>query len=271
MPSEAVRAEQAGRVYAWARQGSNGTVSPRGLELQFLETPYRDIPTKGVTPLIIDTHLHTMEGSDDSHLPLERAVARAKELGMDGLCITDHDTLKLAPMAQELTDRYGFLILVGVEILTYQGDLLVYGVDSIPTQKMHAPELSRLVREMGGASAAAHPFRDNGRGMGDVMRLCSFMDGAEIFNGSTKPHHNRQAVDMAQELSLATLGGSDSHWEDRLGLFATRFDGPIRSMGDLVQAIKDRATSPVTYDLRSGLWVSPELPSREIPMREAIA
>ena len=126
---------------------------------------------------------------------------------MDGLCITDHDTLKLAPMAQELTDRYGFLILVGVEILTYQGDLLVYGVDSIPSQKMHAPELSRLVREMGGASAAAHPFRDNGRGMGDVMRLCSFMDGAEIFNGSTKPHHNRQAVDMAQELSLATLGG----------------------------------------------------------------
>ncbi len=39
VPSEAVRTEQAGRVYARARQGVGGTVSPRGLNVEFLEFP----------------------------------------------------------------------------------------------------------------------------------------------------------------------------------------------------------------------------------------
>ncbi|SMG22421.1 hypothetical protein SAMN06275492_10836 [Dethiosulfovibrio salsuginis] len=43
MPSEAVRTEQAGRVYDWAKQGAGGTVSPRGLKGEFLEMPIRYI------------------------------------------------------------------------------------------------------------------------------------------------------------------------------------------------------------------------------------
>lgn len=219
--------------------------------------------------MIIDTHLHTMEGSDDSRLPLERAVARAKALGMDGLCVTDHDTLFLAPEAAELSRRYDFMILVGAEVLTYEGDLLVYGLHRLPEARMHAPDLARMVSECGGASVSAHPFRDNGRGMGEVMRLCPWMNGAEVFNGSTKPHHNRQALDLAEELSLSLLGGSDSHREERIGLFATEFSRPIRSMEDLVRAIIDGATSPVTYDMLSGQWTNPQVPSLDSPIRQA--
>lgn len=214
--------------------------------------------------MIIDTHLHTMEGSPDSFLPLERAVARAKELSMDGICITDHDTLKLAPMAEELSDRYDFLILVGAEILTYEGDLLVYGLDRLPEEKMHAPDLAELVSSLGGASAAAHPFRDNGRGMGEVMRLCPHIHGVETFNGSTKPHHNEMALETALDISSSMLGGSDSHWEDRIGLFATRFHRPIRSMTDLVNAVREGATSPVRYDKDAASWVHPEAYLRSV-------
>lgn len=214
--------------------------------------------------MIIDTHLHTMEGSPDSFLPLERAVARAKELSMDGICITDHDTLKLAPMAEELSDRYDFLILVGAEILTYEGDLLVYGLDRLPEKKMHAPDLAELVSSVGGASAAAHPFRDNGRGMGEVMRLCPHMHGVETFNGSTKPHHNEMALETALDINSSMLGGSDSHWEDRIGLFATRFHRPIRSMTDLVNAVREGATSPVRYDKDVSSWIHPEAYLRSV-------
>ena len=41
MPSKAVRTKQAGRVYARARQGAGGMVSPRGLKSEFLDMPQR--------------------------------------------------------------------------------------------------------------------------------------------------------------------------------------------------------------------------------------
>ena len=43
--------------------------------------------------MILDTHMHTAEYSPDSFLPIAEAVARAREMGIDGLCVTDHDTL----------------------------------------------------------------------------------------------------------------------------------------------------------------------------------
>ena len=43
--------------------------------------------------MILVTHMHTAEYSPDSFLPIAEAVARAREMGIGGLCVTDHDTL----------------------------------------------------------------------------------------------------------------------------------------------------------------------------------
>ncbi|OLN31541.1 hypothetical protein DSOL_2566 [Desulfosporosinus metallidurans] len=35
------------------------------------------------------------------------------------------------------------LLIPGVEILTHEGDIIVFGVDNLPTEKVHAAEIAR--------------------------------------------------------------------------------------------------------------------------------
>ncbi len=43
---------------------------------------------------------------------------------------------------------------------------------------------------------------------------------------------------------MATLGNSDAHHEDTLGYCFTKFATTIATMKDLVQAIRERRTTP---------------------------
>ena len=42
----------------------------------------------------LDMHCHVKEGSIDSKIGLDEYITRLKELGFDGMLITDHDTYK---------------------------------------------------------------------------------------------------------------------------------------------------------------------------------
>ncbi len=117
----------------------------------------------------LDMHVHTKEGSFDSELPVEQALRKARERGLAGLCITDHESLALRTEAERLSERFGLLVLVGMEYLTTDGDVLVFGLDSVPRGPLSAPELAAHVTSQGGVSVAAHPFRNNGRGMGALF------------------------------------------------------------------------------------------------------
>ena len=49
--------------------------------------------------MIIDMHMHEMRYSGDSFLRLENMVEIAKRRGLDGICITDHDSMGLKEFA----------------------------------------------------------------------------------------------------------------------------------------------------------------------------
>ncbi len=91
--------------------------------------------------MIIDTHIHESKYSLDSEISLEEIVKRGKEIGLDGVCITDHESSDIMDEAHAYSKATGFLILVGAEILTYEGDILVFGLKDIPKNKMHAKDL----------------------------------------------------------------------------------------------------------------------------------
>ena len=42
--------------------------------------------------MFIDTHMHEMTYSKDSFLKLDQMAAIAREKGLGGICITDHDS-----------------------------------------------------------------------------------------------------------------------------------------------------------------------------------
>ena len=203
--------------------------------------------------MLIDIHMHESRYSFDSFVSLEEIVAKSKYIGLDGICITDHESNQIKVEAAELSDKEEFPIIVGAEVLTQEGDILVFGLDDLPKERVPAQNLIDLVNEAGGIAVAAHPFRNNGRGIGEGIRNLTGLAGIEVFNGSTKPENNFQAYSLALELEIPCLGGSDTHIIERVGKFVTSFPDWVRDAKDLIKAVKDGKVVPVSYNSKDSL------------------
>lgn len=196
--------------------------------------------------MIIDTHVHESKYSSDSFIDFKKAIELAKLIGLDGLCITNHDNNYLRNEIGDSAKINGVLVIVGAEVLTYQGDILVFGLKDVPKEMISAEELLNLVKKYDGVAICAHPFRNNNRGIGNNMKeLSHILSGVESFNGSTYSYHNLQSYALATELNLPSLGASDAHVLEKLGTYATKFYSNIRDHKDFIEAVKTRNFHPV--------------------------
>ena len=196
--------------------------------------------------MIIDTHVHENKYSFDSFINFNESIELAKLIGLDGMCMTNHDNNDLRNDIGDSAKINGVLIIVGAEVLTHEGDILVFGVKDIPKHKMYAEELLTIVKKHNGAAIAAHPFRNNNRGIGNNMRrLSHLLSGIESFNGSTYSYHNLQSYALSTELNIPSVGSSDAHVMENLGKYATRFYSSIRDHKDFIEAIKSGDFHPV--------------------------
>lgn len=199
--------------------------------------------------MLLDTHLHTKEYSADSFLPVREAVKRAKEMGLGGVCVTDHDSMGIMAEVESLRNECSFPIFVGIEVLTTSGDFVVFGLNHAPKPRTLTPEeLISLAKECCGVAIAAHPYRDNGRGCGDLIKTLPGIDGVECFNGSTKHEANLEALYAARKRGISCLGASDSHWVENVGKFATKFFDDAHDEGDLIRLIRAGACEPVAWN-----------------------
>lgn len=196
--------------------------------------------------MLIDTHIHENKYSSDSHMCLDEIIYKAKEIGLDGICITDHDNNDLRRDMGASFEKDGILVIVGAEVLTYQGDILVFGLEDIPKEKINAVELLEMVEKAGGVAISAHPYRNNNRGLGDHIReVEKTLTGVEVFNGSTTPHANLYAYALAMELKMGCFGASDAHIVEKIGTYATKFKRNIRDESDFIEAVKEGNFCPV--------------------------
>ncbi len=197
--------------------------------------------------MLIDTHLHEKKFSGDSFISLEMIIKKAGELGLDGICITDHESNAIRTEAAALSQKTGFLIITGAEVLTLEGDMTVFGLDRLPEKTVHARELVWMTEAAGGVAICSHPYRQNNRGMGDFIRDLPLVRGIEAFNGSTPQHHNLKAYELSLELNVAALGGSDAHVIDQVGKYATWMPDWVRDESSFIQAVKRGLTLPAVY------------------------
>ncbi len=205
--------------------------------------------------MFIDLHMHEMRNSKDSFLALEEIVEIAKKRNLDGICITDHDSMGLREFAAEYSKKTGFPIFVGIEYYSLQGDILAFGIDHYPEERISAQEFIDMVHAQGGVVVSAHPFRHNRRGLEENLDTLKGVDAIEILNGSTLPDATMVAVKYAKKHGFAVTGGSDCHYPDKVGVCATYFPSEIRTMEDLVQAIKKHECQPAFHqDYRYFVW-----------------
>jgi len=195
--------------------------------------------------MIFDLHIHQEANSNDSKLNIEEVIKDAKAVGLDGVCITDHDDLGLRPYAEELSRKYDLTIIVGVEIFTLDGDLLCYGIDEMPKERMSAKDTIDFVHKRGGICIAAHPYRHNNRGLKDLITTLN-LDAVEAFNGRTDAYSNQKALEFSLLQGLPVTGGSDAHSVGEIGNFATQFDQPIACEADFIAAVKSKHFRPIS-------------------------
>ena len=109
--------------------------------------------------MLIDLHCHTFPLSNDSFLSPDQLIERARAVGLDGVCLTEHDSVWQPRKLRELAERHNFLIIPGIELNTEDGHILVFGLDRHVTGMYKLPQLARFVAEASGALVASHPYR----------------------------------------------------------------------------------------------------------------
>ncbi len=196
--------------------------------------------------MLIDLHVHTKEFSSCSKVSFAEIIEAAKAKGLAGICITDHDNYG----AKDLIAKHqedNFTIILGIEVLTNQGDILVFGAYDIPEDTIDAAELVSLVNDQGGVTIAAHPYRANNRGVGDHINSLPGLTGVEILNGNTVKENNLRALAAAQNNDKVLIAASDAHLASQVGKYATKFSTKIENVDDLVNAIKCNYVTPMVY------------------------
>lgn len=196
--------------------------------------------------MLIDLHSHELRYSSDSGQNLEDMTKQASRLGIDALCVTDHDSQGLASEIGWESTHNGVRVFVGCEVYTYEGDILVFGAKSLPAKRVSLSTLYHIVRPQKGALIAAHPYRHNERGIKDgIMHFTSMLTAVEAYNGSTFDADNEKAHRAAQRMGLPVIGSGDSHHIGAIGRFVTRFTEPVHTVQELVTALKTGAVHPM--------------------------
>ncbi|MGN1164879.1 MAG: PHP domain-containing protein [Lachnospiraceae bacterium] len=197
--------------------------------------------------MFIDVHMHEMTHSKDSFLELDGMVKIAKEKGLDAICITDHDSMGLREYAKEYSEQTGFPVFVGIEYYSLQGDIVAFGIEEYPKERIPAQDFIDLVKAQGGVCFAAHPFRNNRRGLEENLLYVRGLDGLEVLNGSTSEEACKKAAEYARKLNLFTLGASDCHVPEKVGVCATWFPEKVHTIEEFLKAFRKGNMKPVYY------------------------
>jgi len=197
----------------------------------------------------IDLHVHTYPRSQCSDVDPFELVQEAKNIGLDGFCLTEHQVLWDEKEVEKLGDSLGIKIFRGNEITTAQGDVLVFGLEKDIQGIITAQELQKEVTAQGGFSIAAHPFRGFktfGIGQLDMnldhasrKKIFQYVDAIEIKNGKVSDPENSMASRVADTLQMIGTVGSDAHRIQELGTHVTIFDQEIKDVAELIHALRE--------------------------------
>jgi hypothetical protein len=204
----------------------------------------RQLPA--ATWLCGDLQSHTEHS--DAKGSVDRLVAKASDLGLDFLAVTDHNTvshhLRLAALSQP-----ALVLIPGQEATTYYGHMNVWGTSRWCDFRCRTDDdmaaVIRLAHRNGGVCSINHP-KANGPAWHYGANLP--VDAIEVWQGPW-PHRNEESLAFWEQLldagqRVPAVGGSDYHCpiaEEtgflRLGQPTTWVKATDRSVGAILDAI----------------------------------
>lgn len=193
--------------------------------------------------MLVDMHIHT-RFSPCSIIKIPKLLEKAKQTGMDGICITDHDTIAAKSIIENGVDSSGICVIVGIEYTTTKGDFLIFGpVESIP-KRMGAEDLFKWVEKEGAVIIPAHPFRRERPADLHILQSCKII---EVLNGRNNHFENELCRDWLKKQgnNVKEVGGSDAHTLGEVGQIVTQFEKNIYCLDDFIRELQHGNYSPV--------------------------
>jgi predicted metal-dependent phosphoesterase TrpH len=211
--------------------------------------------------LKIDLHVHTNPLSPDSFMSAEQAIETAKEIGLDGICLTEHDRAWQLSEIHFLREKHNFPVFRGVEVMLRGGiEMLVFGLNIDFTSLLQLSDLRSMVTAAQGFMVYAHPFRglpeltisDADAALKIALGKIDMtsIDAVEGRNGRHRDMYNQPALEMAARYSLKTTGGSDAHTVDEIGTCVTVFERNITTDAELLNELKAGRFSSAHFRVR---------------------
>lgn len=208
----------------------------------------------------IDLHIHTSYGSPCGYMTPFEAIRRARELGLNGICLTEHDYVWDQDTVHRLADENQFLVIGGAEVGTDCGHILVFGLHGSVRNVVKAKDLRSRVSEVDGVMIAAHPLREEYslfRPMPTIeevacLPVLQVVDAVEVYNGHSAAPEREFTRQVATHLNLPHTGGSDAHSVLGVGNCYTVFEKEITCERELIEEIKQgRCWAALWDDARS--------------------
>lgn len=163
-----------------------------------------------------DLHVHS-KYSADGVLEPKKIVDIASKRELDGIAITDHNTVRGGLQAKEYETRH-FQVIVGSEVMTDRGEVIGLFL-SKEVKSRDIRSAINEIKQQGGIVVVPHPF--------DRLRKSAFrvtdevahlVDAIEGFNSRTiLAKDNRKAVEFAIRHNLSIIGSSDAHYANEIG------------------------------------------------------
>ena len=164
-----------------------------------------------------DLHSHTNYSPRCGFMEPKTLVKIARKRGLDGIAVTDHDTIKGSLKAREYAEK-SLEIIIGSEVMTSRGEV----IGLFLSEEIQSTDLIDVIEEIhdqNGVAVVPHPF--------DTLRKSAlwpteddvkYLDGVEGFNArNVYQKSNMDAIEFGKKHKLAITAGSDAHFSNEIG------------------------------------------------------
>jgi len=185
--------------------------------------------------LRLDLHVHTRR-SYDAFTTLEEAISTAKQRGLDGLAITDHDVAPVS-LDQAYADR-DMILIPGIEVSAKDGHILALGVSGPVPRGFPVGDTVDGIHDLNGIAVVAHPFSLL-HGVGWNPKNAALADAIEVLNSNSNlfSYQTWRSHRLAQTLQKPITAGSDSHIPKTIGNAYTVVEAEGTSLDAILSAI----------------------------------
>ncbi|NWG10503.1 PHP domain-containing protein [Candidatus Bathyarchaeota archaeon] len=182
-----------------------------------------------------DLHVHTKYSADASINPKAIVDQLYAHPIIKVVAITDHNTVEGYHKVQELASTYeDILVIPAVEISAIGGDIIILGSAELPPEPWTVKNVIAFATERQALAIVAHPYR--AYGLGDSAKNYAF-DAVETLNGASASNVSKLAENLAREMDLPGVAGSDAHQTDELWSAYTEIQASPR-VDEILKAIK---------------------------------